>query len=157
MADDQPTKNDLIQHEPELLRGLLAAGDDRQAETITIEIARKGRVYFTFRLRPLSETEWDQCQEQATKYKRNRRLGGITMPERTDAARFRSLLIYTATDEGDRKALWDNKQAWQHFDVTNGADLIDAVLMAGEKDAVIQRLEDISGYGGDLEETAKNS
>ena len=35
--------------------------------------------------------------------------------------------------------------------------MIDAVLLSGEKDRIIDRINEISGYDDGLEETAKNS
>ena len=37
-----------------------------------------------------------------------------------------------------------------------GVDMIDAVLLSGEKDRVIDVINEISGYDDGLEETAKN-
>ena len=43
------------------------------------------------------------------------------------------------------------------INVTNGIDMIDKVLRAGEKDAVLNKIDEISGYSSTLEEVAKNS
>ena len=51
---------------------------------------------------------------------------------------------------------WDNKQAQQAFNVLRGVDMIDAVLLSGEKDRIIDLINEISGYSEDTEETAKN-
>ena len=37
-----------------------------------------------------------------------------------------------------------------------GEDMIDCVLMAGEKDAVIERIDALSGYGARVFDTLKN-
>lgn len=150
-------KEDYLAAEDDILPGLLDAAGDQEDETVTIEIARKGRVYFRFRVRGLSETEYQKCKDQATKYKKNRQLGGIKMPEDTDTAKFRSLLIHTATVKEDRQRLWNNKEAWKQLNVLNGPDLIDKVLRAGEKDAVVAKIDELSGYDEELEEVAKNS
>lgn len=154
--DHDVDKDELLADEPDLLRGLLRAGEERTAETVSIEIARKGTVYFSFRVRALSEDDYEACREKATVYKSARKLGGISVPERTNTSKYRSLLIYTATVEEDRKVLWDNKEAQKHFGVLNGWQLIDKVLMAGEKEAVVDKIDEISGFDVDLEETAKN-
>lgn len=144
--------------EGDILRGLLAAADFADEDsTVEIEIARKGVVYFKFRIRPLSEDEYNSCKKKNTKYVRNRQLG-IKFPEDTDATRYRSQLIYEATVAEDRAKVWDNKDAWKapQINVTNGIDMIDKVLLAGEKDAVLTKLDLISGYDSTLEEVAKN-
>jgi len=78
------------------------------------------------------------------------------MPTGTDTAKYRSLLIYTATVPEDRQALWDNREVWQQLNVLSGWQVIDRVLLAGEKDAVLAKLDQISGFGANLEEVAKN-
>ena len=45
--------------------------------------------------------------------------------------------------EEDRAKIWDNKQAWNKLNVFTGLDLIDAVLKAGEKDAIYDKIEEI--------------
>ncbi len=113
---------------------------------------------FTFRIRPLSEEEYNRCKEKNTKYVRNKQLG-IKFPEDTNATRYRSQLIYEATVDEDRAKIWDNKEAWRapRINVTNGIDMIDKVLRAGEKDAVLNKIDEISGYSSTMEEVAKNS
>ena len=56
----------------------------------------------------------------------------------------------------DRKKLWDNRKAQEALDVLSGVDMIDAVLLSGEKDRIIDVINEISGYDDDMEETAKN-
>lgn len=155
---EELTREEYLAHEDEFLRSLLEAAEDIKTETTTIEIARKGKTLFSFRIRPLSEEDFNKCSEQATKYEFNRRLG-IRIPSETNRARLRSLLIYTATVEEDRKRLWDNKTAWEKLNVLSGPDLIDKVLLPGEKEKVVEKIEEISGYGEealDKEELAKN-
>jgi len=154
---EEEAKAQLRTYEGDILKGLLAAADFREDEdSVTpIEIARGGVVFFTFRVRPLSEEEYNHCKEKNTKYVRNKQLG-IKFPEDTNATRYRSQLIYEATVEEDRAKVWDNKEAWRALNVLNGIDLIDKVLLAGEKDAVLNKIDDISGYSSTLEEVSKN-
>lgn len=154
---EEEAKAQLRTYEGDILKGLLAAADFRDDEdnVVPIEIARNGVVLFTFRIRPLSEEEYNRCKEKNTKYVRNKQLG-IKFPEDTNATRYRSHLIYEATVEEDRAKIWDNKEAWRALNVLNGIDLIDKVLLAGEKDAVLNKIDDISGYSSTLEEVSKN-
>ncbi|MDU7473626.1 MAG: hypothetical protein E7L01_09835 [Paenibacillus macerans] len=149
---EQLQPEELLENETDILRGLLEAASDAVEERKTIEISRKGKVLFRFRIRPLSEEEYNACRDKATKYKKNRRLGGIKMPEDTDTARFRSNLIYEATDSEDRKKVWDNKKAWEQLNVLSGVQLIDKVLLPGEKEAIIEQIDRLSGYDLDDEE-----
>lgn len=144
-------------YEGDILGGLLAAAGfkDSEEETVPVEIARNGTVLFKFRVRPLSESEYSKCKERHTTYKRNKQFG-IRIPEKTDTERYRSLLIYTATVKEDREKVWDNKEAWRQLDVLIAEDLIDCVLKAGEKDAVLDLIDKISGYSAVEEDTVKN-
>ena len=151
-------KDELLANEDALLRGMLEAAEGLESESVTIEIARKGKTFFAFRVRPLTEKETERCSDMATKFTRMR---GIKVPESTDSAKYRSLLIYTATLEEDKAKTWDNKALWDRLNVISGTDVIDKVLLQGEKEAVIRKINEISGYGNDdedesLEDTAKN-
>lgn len=153
----EETGGALRAYEDDILGGLLAAADFRQDEDEIhpIEIVRSGRVVLTFRVRPLSEGEYNRCKERYTKYTRHKQLG-IRLPEKTDTIAYRSAIIYEATVEEDRKNIWDNKEAWKKLDVINGVELIGRVLKAGEKDAVCDLIDQISGYSITEEELAKN-
>ncbi|WP_199615549.1 phage tail assembly chaperone [Paenibacillus alkalitolerans] len=152
-------KDDILLHEDALLRGLLEAAEDRNSEVVEIEIARKGKVYFKFRVRPVDEKESNRCNDLATKYERKR---GIRIPVDVDTAKYRSLLIHTATVDEDRAKVWDNKKLWEQLNVLSGIDVIEKVLLPGEKEAVIKKINEISGYNEnedddeDLEALAKN-
>lgn len=148
-------REELLANEDELLRGLLEAAQYRNEEA-TIEVARKGKVLFQFRIRPLTEAEINECREKATKYVRNK--AGIPVTEQFNAPRFRSMLIHKATVEEDRKKLWDNQDVWNKLNVVSGLDVIDAVLLPGEKTAIVDKIAEISGFGmeNELEELAKN-
>lgn len=144
-------------YEDDILGGLLAAAGFRESaeEIHPVEISREGVVLFKFSIRPLSEDEYHKCKERHTKYTRNRQLG-IKFPESTDASSYRSALIYQATVEADRNKVWNNKEAWKRLDVMNGEQLIEKVLKAGEKDRILDSIDQISGYSMTMEETAGN-
>lgn len=151
-------KNLIRSYEDDILGGLLAAANfqNDEDEIVPVEIARNGVVLLKFRIRPLSEDEYSKCKNRYTKYVRNKQIG-IKLPEDTDSVMYRNALIYQATVDEDRAKLWDNKEAWRKLDVINGVELIGKVLKAGEKDAVLEKIDEISGYSSVLEETAKNS
>ena len=155
------TKVDILMNESDILRGLIEAGREKENENAyeKIQIRRGGVLKFEFRIRPLSEDETNACLDHASKFA-PRRKGQPKRKIETDSAKFRSWLIYTATVDEDRKKTWDNKQAQEALDILHGVDMIDAVLLAGEKDAVISRIDEISGYGSDdgetPDDTAKN-
>ncbi len=151
------TKEEILMNEREIMQGLINAGKEKDNENTyeKIQIRRGGVPKFEFRIRPLSEEESVQCREHATKFAPRKR-GQPKVEIETNAAKFRSWLIYTATVDEDRAKTWDNKMAQDALGVLQAVDMIDAVLLAGEKDRVIDRINAISGYGDDLEDTAKN-
>lgn len=158
--------NQMRLNEEDFIQGIIDATGYVQEEQKVIEIARKdpktgeSRVYFKFAIRPLSEREYDRCKKRNTKYVRNKSLG-IHMPEDTDGVKYRDQIIYEATIPEDRKKLWDNKKVWdtlrnQGLQIMNGLDVIEYALKAGEKDAVVDEIDKLSGYGDNLEEVIKN-
>lgn len=154
----EENKELLRTYENDILGGLLAAANFREdeEEIHPVEIVRDSVVCIKFRIRPLSEDEYHECKEKYTKYVRNKQLG-IRFPDSTDTAMYRSALIYQATVTEDKAKIWDNKDAWKKLDVMNGVQLIGCVLKAGEKDAVLELIDSISGYTMTMEDIAKNS
>lgn len=158
---EEETKTQLRINEEDLIQGLIEAADALIQETQRIEIAREGKVFFSFRIRPLSEREYDKCKKRHTKYVRNRTLG-MKMPDETDQEKYRAALIYEATVKEDRDKLWDNKKVWDAFiarglQVVTGYDVIIFALKAGEKEKVLEAIDKLSGYdNNNLEEVTKN-
>lgn len=143
-----PAKDEVLQNEDSLLRGLIEAGNFKNDATFhkKIEIKRGDRTLFSFTVRPLSEEEEIACSRQATKqipHPNGIKFGAID--GKTDIAKYRSLKIYTATIEEDRARIWDNKQFQMQFDVMTGVEMIDKVLRSGDKDIVIDVIRRISG------------
>ncbi len=123
----------------------------------TIEIARGGKTLFTFRIRPLGEQEVDDMRRTCTRYLPNPAGAGYPRVEGDiNLVKLRSLKIYTATVPEDRARLWDLNDAQMRLDVMRGEDMVDCLLMAGEKDAVIERIDALSGYGARISERIKN-
>ena len=82
--------------------------------------------------------------------------------------RYHSSLIYQATVEEDRARLWDNKAFWQAVNsdptrkgkqqVVTGTDMVDLLIpYAGTKQAIIDRIEKLSGYDGEEDADGANS
>lgn len=154
------TRSAIRDNEEDFIQGLIHAAEFGSEETQRIEIIRNGRLYFAFRIRPLSAEEYEACRRKHTKYVRNKRLGMKT-PEETNRVKYQSALIYKATVDEDREKLWDNRKVWQAINakkdrIMNGLDVIECALKAGEKDKVLEAIDKLSGYDDELEETAKN-
>lgn len=145
-------------NETDILSALLTAANYKTDEENfqPIEISRNGRLLFSFTIRPLSEEEYNKCREKHTKYVRNRNVG-LRVPDGIDTDAYRSELIYRATIERDQEKIWGEKKAWQALDVLSGPQLISKVLLAGEKNAICEKIDEISGYNNnDSIEFAKN-
>ena len=147
----EDTRTLLMLNEDDILRALTDVNhhDDR-VETIDVLF---GKTRFQFRIRPLSEREWDKCRERNTRYSKNRRLGGMKLPESTNTTAYHSDLIYCATVKEDREKLWDNRKFWAAVNALTGTDMVDKLIpYAGKKQAVIERIERLSGYDDEAEE-----
>lgn len=145
--------------EYDLLEGLMKAAEYREDEELRekLQIRRNGKKLFEFTIRPLSEGEIQACRKQATIYMKNP--AGKHLPrieKEVDYVALRCHKIYTATIEEDRKKIWDNPAMKEKFNIIKGAEMVDLLLTGGEKSAVNDKIDTLSGYDLDLDEYAKN-
>lgn len=145
-------------NEEDLLNGLLAAANykDDEDEAVEIVINRKGKDLFSFHIHPLSEEDFNRCRKRCTKYVKSKTQAGVRIPEEVDTVKYRCMLIYEATIPEDRAKIWDNKKLWRAKDLATGIEAVDILLKAGEKNAICDKLDSISGYEMTEEEVAKN-
>lgn len=154
--------------EEDLLSSLLAAASFKDSEEAVTEaeIRRGGRLYFTVRLHPLSDEEIKTARKKSTTYGKNPLGSKYPLIEKErDQRKFNSWLIYLATTAEDRKKIWGSPALLKELDLVEPVDAVDALLLAGEKDKLVDLVTQISGYGEDgedpdapdsLEEYAKN-
>ena len=157
-ATPEEAKAETRMNEDDLLAGLLAAANYKNDEDETVEIVinRQGKDLFSFHIHPLSEDDFNRCRKRCTKYVKSKTQAGIRVPEEVDTVRYRCMLIYEATVPEDRAKIWDNKKLWKAKDLATGIEAVDILLKAGEKNAVCEKLDTISGYELTEEEVAKN-
>lgn len=157
LIEKESTQEEILMNESDILKGLLEAGKfkDDESNYCPIQIRRSGKLLFSFRIRPLSEDEIQTCYKNATRYSKPKQYGAPKKAIETDRTKLRANLIYTATVDEDREKVWNNKRALDAFNVLSGVDLIDMVLLAGEKDLICDNIDEISGFNSDLEEQAK--
>ena len=148
----EEAKANVRMYEDDILGGLMAAASYKtdMDEVATIQIVRHKAVVLEFRIRPLSEDEYAKIRKRNTNYKKNK-ANGLRIAESVN-----SELIYVATIEEDRAKIWDRADAWDKCNVVNGIGLVDVVLKAGEKDAILEKLDEISGFTPSMEDVAKN-
>lgn len=152
---EEEKAEEIKSYEGDILSAIMEAASFKESKSYKQRVVRNGVALLEFSIRPLSEDEYNKCRTQNTKFKYNKSLG-IRVAEKVDQIRYRSALIYEATIPEDRKRIWDNKQAWELLDVATGVDTVDKMLMAGEKARLCEQIDEISGYGDELEDTIKN-
>lgn len=158
---DEALKADMAANEVDYLAGLLNAAEDAEDETKKIEIVRNGKTYFAFSIHSLPDETLYEIRKKYTKYVKNKRTG-TKVAEGVDNAKLRSSMIYNATVAEDQEKLWDNKQVHKALSqrgkhIINALDVIDAVLLPGEKENILSVLDELSGYDSEEAkvETAK--
>lgn len=152
----------ILENEEDFLEGLLAAADDVADDTQKIEIVRKGRKFFTFSIHALTGEILKDIRVKYTKFTRNRRQG-IRVADDMDWPKYRASLIYNSTIDTDKAKMWDNPTVKKALEakglcIINALDVINAVLLPGEIDRVVDIINDFNGYDNEevKAETAKN-
>lgn len=159
-----PAKDDILMNEDELLSGLLQAASFKEDKNNQrkIQIKRNGGpALFEFYVRPISEEELQECRKKCTKKvpdPRGRQFPKIESD--IDYVKLRSYKILMATVDKSNGKIWDNNSLKEKLGVLTAIDVIDTVLMGGEKDRICDIIDEISGYGSSNnvtdEEIAKN-
>lgn len=154
-----PEKEEVLMNENEILNGLLEAANFKNNIDLqkTIQIKRDNKVLFEFRVRPLDEEEVATCRRNSTVYVQDPRGKSYPKIEKDfDFSKYRSWRIYLATIDEDKEKLWDNKTIQNKLNVLQNINVIDSVLMSGEKISICDVIDEISGYNDDIEEYIKN-
>lgn len=158
-ATEEEIQQDMLMNEQDILMGMFEAANfkDDQSNWKKIQIKRNEKVLFEFRVRPLNEEEIGACRKKATKFMPNPM--GKQYPRieaDVDYVKLRSYKILEATVEEDQRKVWGNKAIKEKLNVLQDIDVVDSVLMAGEKDWVADIIDEISGYGVSREDYTKN-
>ncbi|WP_096201892.1 phage tail assembly chaperone [Bacillus sp. FJAT-45350] len=141
----QEEREELLENEDELLAGILEAHEQKKSNTRKVEISRKGKVLFSFTVMGIDDSVYDKCKKASIKYSNGK--NGRKFVEEVDTVKGNNLTIYHATIPEDRKKIWDNKKLWERLNVLTGHEVIEKVLLAGEKDALITLIDELSGVG----------
>lgn len=169
--------------EEELLDSLVGASEETKDQTIVIEMPRKEGRTFWFRIAVVPEDVEDKIRKACQVKERNKRFGGLKMVEDFDNAKFRSLMIINMTEAfirpvldeaGDHrrdpvtgKLMWEeapnmfeSKALRSRLKVSGKHEVVDALLLPGEKELVLDKHDELAGHNRDedtIEEQAKNS
>lgn len=133
--------------EYDLVSSLLAAAEYQQTPDMIkeVEIRRKGRLYFTVHVHPVSEDDISFARKKSSKLYENPQ--GKKLPKirgELDSNLFNSWIIYLATTEEDRGKIWGNGVVMQKFNLLKPVETINSLLIAGEKSQLIDLIFDIS-------------
>lgn len=154
------SQDEILMNEDELIAGLIQAANFREDKGCIrkVQVKREDdRVLFEFLIHPLSEEDGNAIRKKYTRYApdpRGARYGRVEVD--VDHIKVRARKIYEATVEEDQRRLWDNRKVQQQLNCMLPEDVIEQVLMAGEKDAVCDLIDKISSFGESLEDYAQN-
>ena len=159
---EEEKRETILANEDDYLEGLLAAADNAANDTKKIEIIRNERKSFSFCIHSLTDEMLKDIRKKYTKYTKNRRQG-IRVADELDMPKYRASVIYNSTTEEDKAKLWDNPDVKKGLEakgicIINALDVIDAVLLPGEKDRIMEIIDDVNGFNNEevKAETAKN-
>lgn len=150
--EDAPAESVVISEldEDSMLNALLSAANYKNDTAMhrEMQIKRDGKVLFTFTVRPISDEEYKQCRSLSSKRKPHPRGKGYGFIETEyNDAMMRSYEILTATV--NKEKVWSNKKLKDKLGVIQDIDVIDSVLLVGEKAKICDVIEEISGFGED--------
>ena len=140
--------------EYDLTKALLEASEYKEAEDniSIVDVKRAGKLLFTVRLHPLSDSDLKLARKKATSYMPNPQGKKLPQIEKDfDNAKFKSWLIYLATIEEDQEKIWGNRAIMQKFGLMQPAESIDHLLTAGEKSKMTDEIVTISGFDDEEE------
>lgn len=165
-AEREEEQREYIENEDDLLEQMLGMAEERAGVSEVIDVVtREGRAIY-FRIAPVSEADESRIRKSCTTFKRRRRMGGMSTPEELNTERYRSLLIVAATQtfcapsewDDDGKAIgfrdlgvnmWKNRALRERLKVADNAAVVDALLLPGQKEEILERVDRISGYDED--------
>ncbi len=134
--------------EYDLVKSLLEAADFRNSEDNMreVEIRRRGKHLFSVHLRPLGDDEVRQARKKATTYAKNPQ--GPKYPQIQkdfNINLFNSWLIYLSTTSEDQEKIWGNTAVKKKYGIMQNVEMVDALLMYGEKSSLLEVISEISG------------
>ncbi len=141
--------------EYDLVRSLLEAAEYQQEENLieAVEIKRKGKLYFTVHLHPLSDEDYSFAIKKASKYYENPQ--GKKLPKvrgELNSPLFHSWMIYLATTEEDREKIWGNPAVMKKLGCLKPVETIGSLVTMGEKGDLLSTVYRISRLTDDEDE-----
>lgn len=136
-----------ILNEEQILDGLFEAADKLPEEAVLIQ-----RLGLRMTLRGLTSSRVDSIRERCT----IRRTVKGQREEKVDTEVFNALLISEATVSLDVKGLklsgWGDERITSRLKLSGGEQAVRRMLLAGELDAVGDKVLELSGFGVDIDD-----
>lgn len=163
--------HDLLENEDSILEALLDAGEADASpssdDTKVVRAKLKGGKVIYSRVRAMDEDDEEWCRKRAQAATKQEKRGRMMLPMRDmSTTLYRSFFVLRATvafclpietDDGlafkDVEPMWNNKELRTKLNVNAAVEVIDKVMPAGQKTAVIGVIEELSGYGDESIET----
>ena len=141
--------------EYDLVKSLLSAMDYKEDEEniVEVEIRRKDVYLFTVHLHPISDEDIRLARKKSNVYMANP--NGKKFPKlvkESDETKLKSWIIYLATTEDDQQKIWGNKAVKDKAGLMENYESIGVLCTAGEKNALFNKVCEISGLDDDLEQ-----
>lgn len=140
------------EEEFDIMANFLKAAEMIESKTKKIDIRRDGQLLLRFSIHAVTGPDMKRAQKAATSYIPNPKMKKLKIESDRDQVVYESYIIYLATVDEDKKKYWENPELKKRFDVMQGYELIDKVLLPGEKDMVIDAINELSGYNADDDE-----
>lgn len=144
LTPEQEKKQELLNKETDILAGVLGAVKDVEETVVPIAVIRDGVERFRFHVTPQKAEMFEKANEASTVYKRNKR--GAKLVDSYSVSKAHAYLILHATTPEDRAAIWENKELRTALNEFETLEVVQRVLLAGEMDAAVGIIEEISGY-----------
>lgn len=108
----------------------------------------------SFRVRPLSDSEVEDAKKNAfvKKYPYADKGTKKSKEKIFNEALYQSYCIYYATVDEDRAKIWDNPQFQSKIQIYKGVEIVDAILVIGEKERTMDAINLASGFYDDEED-----
>lgn len=137
---NEEQKAQLASKEEDILAKLMGEEFETPKGKATLE-----RLGIQLELKGLTGDELSKIRKECT---RKRKVNG-KWEEKLDSAEYDAGVIIKATTNFN----WNNQQLLSKYEMSDGKQFIIKKLLAGEKNALVEAILDLSGFGKDLEVT----
>jgi hypothetical protein len=159
LSRTEQEREDALAREPDVLAAITRLREFEADRRVRVPVRREVRAneyvdLGAFHIRPLAGSQIERLQEQCMVWRKD--ASGKRHERVIDVNRFAGWLVLEATEPEDRQRWWESPEVRQRLGVGSSLDAITR-LLAGAKQAVAQKVLEISGYDPNLEEVLSSS